>query len=198
MLEIIEWIQGVDQALFFFINTTMANPVTDFLMPIITTDLHLKIFFGGLLIFFLWRGDKRVRIAIIFSLITVAVTDQLSSSFLKPLIDRPRPCHEFEVHLLVGCGGGMSMPSSHAANLFGQAFFFRKISPSSAAILMPVAIVGASSRIFVGVHYPADILVGAALGTLSGLAVAYIYGRIYPKKKQPEKDEGNRADGDQD
>ena len=46
MIEIIAWLAGIDKAVFIFINTTIANPVTDFIMPLITLDLHLKIFYG--------------------------------------------------------------------------------------------------------------------------------------------------------
>ena len=180
MLDFILWLDAVDRAVFIFVNSTIANPVTDFIMPFLTKDLHLKIFYGLGLLGILWKGDNRLRFAVIFSLITVTFTDQLSSSLLKPLLGRPRPCHEFEVHLLVGCGGGLSMPSSHAANLFGQAFFFKKIAPISARYLVPLAIVVALSRVFVGVHYPADIIVGAALGTLAGLAVAAVSNKIRP------------------
>jgi undecaprenyl-diphosphatase len=183
MLEFWQWLISVDQTLFFFINSSIANPVTDIVMKFVTIDLHLKIFYGTCLVLLLWKGDRRLRIAVILSLLTVTITDQLSSSVLKPLLERPRPCHEFEVHLLVGCGGGRSMPSSHAANLFGQAFLFRKIAPFTGKYLIPLAVVVALSRVFVGVHYPADILVGAALGTLSGLVVAAVYLKYFPDKK---------------
>jgi undecaprenyl-diphosphatase len=183
MLDLIAWLIGIDTAAFHFINFTIANPVTDFVMPLITTDLHLKMFYGLCLALILWRGDRRLRIAIIFSLITVAITDQLSSSVLKPLIARPRPCLEMEVHLLVGCGSGYAMPSSHAANLFGQAYFFRSVAPSSTKYLIPLAIVVALSRVFVGVHYPADIIIGAALGTLAGAGAGLAFTRIFNKKE---------------
>jgi undecaprenyl-diphosphatase len=190
MLDLILWLDGIDKAIFFFINTSLANPVTDFAMPLVTTDLHLKIVYGLGLAFILWRGDKRLRIAIIFSLITVTITDQLASSVLKPMIARPRPCWELEVHLLVGCGSGFAMPSSHAANLFGQAYFFRAVWPKSARYLIPVAITVALSRVFVGVHYPADIVVGAALGTLSGFGVGVVFNRIFDQRKSAIKDTG--------
>jgi len=179
MLELISWLASIDTAIFHFINGSLANPVTDILMRFVTLDLHLKIFYGVCLAVILWKGDKRLRLAVIFSLIVVAISDQLSSSLLKPLLERPRPCHVMDVHLLVGCGSGFSMPSSHAANLFGQAYFFKIIAPRSARYLIPLAIVVALSRVFVGVHYPADILVGAALGTLVGFGVGKIFLRYF-------------------
>ena len=184
MLELIAFLEVIDSTLFYFINSTLANPVTDFLMPLVTLDLYLKIFFGIALFLILWKGDRRLRLAVIFSLLTVTLTDQLSSAVIKPLIERPRPCWgmagigEMQVHLLVNCGSGFSMPSSHAANLFGQAYFFKLIKPSWAKFLIPLAIVVSLSRVIVGVHYPADILIGAALGTLVGYGVGMIFKRI--------------------
>jgi len=170
MTEILIWLDALDKSIFFFINTTLANPVTDHLMPFVTSDLNLKIFYAACIVGILWKGDNRLRFAIIFSGICIAFSDQLSSHLLKPLIGRPRPCHVFDVHLLVGCGGGKSMPSSHAANLFGQAVFFWRVAPKSAKYLFPLAVVVALSRVFVGVHYPLDITVGAVVGTASGFA----------------------------
>lgn len=197
MLDLIHWLGSIDRAVFFFVNTTIANPVTDFFMPLVTIDLHLKIFYGLCLGIILWKGDKRLRLAIIASLIVVTITDQLSSAVLKPLFERPRPCWNMEVHLLVGCGSGFSMPSSHAANLFGQAYLFREIARPSAKYLIPLAIVVALSRVFVGVHYPADILVGAALGTLSGWAVGHGFNFIYEKKIDGKKKSEGDINGDQ-
>ena len=183
MLEIIGSLVNIDRAIFFFINTSLANPVTDFIMPMITTDLHLKIFYGLCLALILWKGDNRLRIAILFSLAAIALTDQISASVIKPIFARPRPCSNLDVHLLVGCGSGFSFPSSHAANLFGQAYLFRVIKPGFAKFLIPLAIVVALSRVFVGVHYPIDIIVGAALGTIIGFCVGYIFIRLIDKKK---------------
>ncbi len=170
MTDILTWLDALDKSIFFFINTTLANPVTDHLMPFVTSDTNLKIFYAACIIGILWKGDNRLRFAVIFSGICIAFSDQISSHLLKPLIGRPRPCHVFDVHLLVGCGGGKSMPSSHAANLFGQAVLFWKIAPKSAKYLFPLAVVVALSRIFVGVHYPFDVLVGTGVGFVSGFA----------------------------
>jgi membrane-associated phospholipid phosphatase len=191
MLEIIQVLISADHSVFFFINKTLANPVTDFVMPLVTIDLHLKIFYAFCLAVILWKGDRRLRYAIIFSLITIAATDLITSAFLKHLFVRPRPCHTFDVHLLVPCGAGFSMPSSHAANLFGQAFLFRSIARKISWLLIPFAIIVALSRVFVGVHYPADILVGAALGTVIGFLIAKIFCRFFPEKIIPLREVDN-------
>lgn len=185
MLEIARWALSLDYAVFKFINQCLANPITDFLMPLVTIDLHLKIFYALCILLLLWKGDRRLRYAVIASIIAVVATDQIASSLLKPLFDRPRPCQSFVVHLLVPCGKGFSFPSSHAANLFGQAFLFRVIRPSYARYLIPLAVIVALSRVFVGVHYPLDILAGAALGTIIGYALGQGFAKIYPAENIP-------------
>lgn len=181
MSEIMASLVALDKTLFRFVNQSLANPVTNVIMPFITTDLHLKIFYGVCLFLILWKGDRRLRWAVLGSLVVVTLSDQLSSAILKPLVGRLRPCKIMEVYLLVGCGSGFSFPSSHAANLFGQAFFFYGIAPRSAKFLVPLAVLVALSRVFVGVHYPGDILAGAILGTAVGLSAAVIFKRVYKK-----------------
>lgn len=179
MSEILASLVALDKTIFRFVNQSLANPVTDVIMPFITTDLHLKIFYGVCLFLILWKGDRRLRWAVLGSLVVVTLSDQLSSAILKSLVGRLRPCKVMEVHLLVGCGSGFSFPSSHAANLFGQAFFFYGIAPRSAKFLVPLAALVALSRVFVGVHYPGDILSGAILGTAVGLVMEILFSKAY-------------------
>jgi O-acetyl-ADP-ribose deacetylase (regulator of RNase III)/membrane-associated phospholipid phosphatase len=194
MLELVGQLLAIDRAVFVFINSTIANPVTDLIMPFLTADLHLKIFYGAGLILILVRGNRRLKWAILFSLLTLAVTDQLSSAVIKPLIARPRPCWNMQVHLLTGCGAGFSMPSSHAANLFGQAYFFRTVVPSWSKYLIPLAVMVGLSRVFVGVHYPGDVLIGASLGTLAGAGVGWIFVRALGKPVNEKiKSEGDKG-----
>ncbi|MCK4371896.1 MAG: phosphatase PAP2 family protein, partial [candidate division Zixibacteria bacterium] len=117
----LEMLSAIDRGLFLFVNMQLANPVTDFIMPIITSDQLLRVAYGAAMAILLWRGNARLRWLVLFSAVALLLTDQLAANVLKELIERPRPCHLMEqVHLLVGCGGGYSMPSAHAANAFGQ------------------------------------------------------------------------------
>lgn len=174
----------VDSTLFVTINQSLANPVTDFLMPIITNDWVLRIMLAVALLMTLWKGTARLRWAALFSLIAVALADQAASTVIKPLFERMRPCHETAVfanlHLLVHCGGGKSFPSAHASNAFSIAVFFAAVTlrPKYTWViwaLFSFAALVALSRVFVGVHYPADILAGALVGSVCGLiAVAFL------------------------
>jgi undecaprenyl-diphosphatase len=174
----LEWLIGLDHTLFWFINRSLANPVTDAVMPVITNDNLLRIVLAVGLLALIIFGRTRYLWVVLLSLALVAVTDQAVSTLLKPLIARPRPCRMMEVHLLVGCGPGYSFPSSHAANLFGQAAFFgllfRKYLPYLAAFAFLVGV----SRIFVGVHYPLDVAAGMLIGCSIGFIFAWLVLRL--------------------
>jgi undecaprenyl-diphosphatase len=165
---------GIDRAIFVFLNTTMANPVGDFLWPFITDYdriLYVRIALVAIWLALVIKGGKRGRTAALLVVLVIVCSDQLSSFVIKPLVNRSRPCHTVEgvpavqpVHLLVGCGGGKSFPSSHAVNNFAVAtlfaFFFRR----ARVWLFVWASLVALSRVAVGVHFPMDILGGAAIG----------------------------------
>lgn len=180
----LEALAACDRAVFLFINVSLANPVTDFIMPILTSDILLRVSYGAAMVLMLWKGDARMRWLVLVSVIVLACTDQMSAGMLKPLIARLRPCHELaDINLLVGCGGGKSMPSSHAANAFGQAILFALLYKRVRWYLIGFASLVALSRVFVGVHYPADILFGAALGVIIGMVLALIFEQIMTKRR---------------
>ncbi len=158
-----------DRQLFHFINVTCANPVTDVIMPQITSDLNLRIAFGLIIVLLFWKGTRERRWLVVGSIVALAISDLTSSSLVKPLVERPRPCHNLtDINLLVNCGAGFSMPSSHAANAFAQWMFWSATVPKLRWHLFVVACLVAISRLFVGVHYPGDILIGGLIGILVG------------------------------
>ncbi len=182
----LEFLAGIDKVLFLWINVSLSNPVTDIIMPVLTSDQLLRVMYGAGLACLLWFGDRRLRWLALASAITLLLTDQLSSNLLKGLIARLRPCHLLtSVHLLVDCGAGYSMPSSHAANLFGQAALFYHHLPAARRYLLLLAVLVAVSRIFVGVHYPFDVLAGAILGILVGGVASLAFARVGRKWRQP-------------
>jgi undecaprenyl-diphosphatase len=184
----LETLRSVDVTIFRFINGTLANPVTDFIMPIITSDWNLRIVYALAMALLLWRGSKEMRWLVAFSVVSMLLADQLASAFLKELIGRVRPCHTLDsVNLLVNCGSGKSMPSAHATNAFAQAAFFWVSLRRYGWWLFPFAGIVAISRVFVGVHYLFDIVVGALLGVMVGVAVAWLNSTLrHPKGKRPD------------
>ncbi len=175
----LETLAHYDQVVFYFINVKLANPITDLIMPEVTSDWNLRILYAVAMIALIWKGNRQLRWLVLFSILTLALTDQVSSIFLKDWIGRIRPCATLSgVHLLVGCGAGKSMPSSHAANCFGQAALFGLLYVQARWPLVIFASVVALSRVFVGVHYPGDVLVGTMIGLTIGLIVALVFRRL--------------------
>ncbi|KAA3637591.1 MAG: phosphatase PAP2 family protein [Calditrichaeota bacterium] len=180
----LDWLLYIDTQFFLLINKTLANPVTDFLMPVFTDDWGLRIGYGLAMLLLLWKGNARVRWMVLFSVVVLVLTDQITATYLKNWIGRMRPCHTFDesmINLLVHCGGGKSMPSAHASNAFGQAVFFCFYFPKIRPYLYTYASMVAISRVFVGVHYPGDILVGAVLGSAIALLMVSLF-NLFEKK----------------
>lgn len=174
-----ETLATLDRQLFYFINVTCANPVTDVIMPQITADWNLRIAYVLILALILWKGKRESRWLALGSIVVLAISDITSSALIKPLIGRLRPCHLLtDIHLLVNCGAGLSMPSSHAASAFGQGVFWSMAFPRFRWCLFIVAFLVAISRVFVGVHYPGDIVVGGLVGALVGGAVYTVQRRL--------------------
>ncbi len=182
-----EWLLNIDHAVFVFINQTLANPVTDWLMPIVTNDNALRIGYGVILVLLLAFGRKRMIWVVVFSLVVVALADQSASAILKPWVGRLRPCKTFHVHLLVNCGPGYSFPSSHAANLFAQAIFFGLLFKKYLPYTLAFAFLVGVSRIFVGVHYPLDVLGGSIVGGAEGAFVAWIVWKLDDNRRLKPK-----------
>ncbi len=175
----IEWLHNLDINLFRLGNEAFANPVFDVVMPFITNVRHWYVVYIISIALLLIYGGRRGRWAVLFAILTIVISDQLSSFVLKPLVGRLRPCHVLDqVRLLVGCGGGYSFPSSHAVNNFAVALFFGSLYRKAMPYLLFVASVIAYSRVYVGVHYFSDVIAGAFIGAGIGYIVALLYQRI--------------------
>ncbi|MEN9959328.1 MAG: hypothetical protein RLZZ474_1572 [Bacteroidota bacterium] len=132
-----------------------------------------------LYIFLIWKiyqaNQKAIKAALLYILLAILWADQISSSLLKPLVKRLRPSHvaEFQswIHTPNGAGGLYGFCSSHAANSFAIALCFYLLTKNN-AISIPLflwAALVSFSRIYLGVHYPLDVLTGAFVGIVGAL-----------------------------
>jgi undecaprenyl-diphosphatase len=178
-----------DTELFLFLNGLH----TDWLDPIMlygTNKLTWIPLYLVIVYFLIKLEEKQVIYLLILIAFTIVLTDQISASLLKPMIGRLRPCHEGSiqdlVHLVSRCGGKYGFVSSHAANTFGTAsflFFLLRFRVRLIGLIFLWAGFVAYTRIYLGVHYPLDIIFGALLGVITGYGVYRLF-KLYREKIQ--------------
>jgi membrane-associated phospholipid phosphatase len=172
-----------DKWLFLQINQGGTNKFLDWLMPALREPTNWIPLYLFLFLFVVISFGKKGWWLTLYAIITVAITDTISSRVLKPLVGRLRPCCDPDfspkVRLLVSCGGNQSFVSSHAANHFGLAMFlfltFRSFIGNWAYVFFIWAAAISYAQVYVGVHYPLDVLGGTLLGCLVGWGSANIF-----------------------
>ncbi len=174
-----ERIEAIDTYLFILINQGIANPLFDLLMPLVTEKWNYLVpSVFGLIIMVIYERDRR-RLILFLSLLTVGVgVVDLFGMALKEAFQRLRPCQIQEVRLLGGCTDSFSMPSSHAVNAF---FIATLLSFRYRRLWVPfitVALLVALSRVYIGVHYPSDVVVGGLIGLLWALLFSWLEVRL--------------------
>lgn len=178
----------IDVWLFSLINHTLANSLFDLIMPWVTDLNHWKIPILLIWLALIVFGKKTGRLVAVLIIFTILLSDQTSSFVIKPLVGRIRPCNALaDVRLLVSCPGSFSFPSSHAVNIFATATLFSYFYQRYCYFFYGFASLIAYSRVYVGVHYPFDVIAGAFWGMCCGLIVAgifqYLVSRINLKKR---------------
>jgi undecaprenyl-diphosphatase len=167
----------VDLVILKFLNMTITSPVLDRLFVYIC-DFHIWRWPLALIaIVLLWRGGPRGRWMVALAVVVALIIDPTVYRVFKPLFGRLRPCHEAAlewIRLVDGCGGRYGFPSSHAANSFGLLVIAGAFYKTSRYYLIPIAILISLGRVYLGVHYPSDVLAGAVYGALVGIGVIYM------------------------
>jgi undecaprenyl-diphosphatase len=180
MNNIINTINSWDTSLFLALNG-QGGPFWDLVMwwasdKLIWIPVYL------LFLFLLWKDHRgRIWLVMLFAAFLIFLSDQISVHLFKDVFQRLRPCHEPAlegmVHMVNGkCGGNYGFYSSHASNIFALAVFVISLMRKKTwwiilAIFCWAALIG-YSRIYLGVHYPGDVLAGAIAGSLLGWMVA--------------------------
>ena len=178
-----EQIRKLDEEILLFINSHH-NVFFDSIMWLASGKWSWLPLYAFIIIFLIIKFKKSAWIMILLIIPLIIASDQLSSGLLKPLTQRFRPSHapglENLLHYVNQYRGGLySFPSSHACNFFAGVSYTCLVAAKKIKwlpyLLFPVAILVCYSRMYLGVHYPTDILGGAVLGAFLG----WIFSKIF-------------------
>ena len=177
-------LENIDRKILYFINDSLSNPIFDlFFVTITNEDLWaIPVIIGIIILAF--KGGNRARIAIGLTLIATGLSDLTVVEVIKPAIARLRPSHTLgdTINILIGKGGKYGFVSAHAANIFCAttilSYFYDQWKRSLFFLALSVSI----SRVYVGVHYPGDVLFGG----LYGYGMAWLFITIWVLIKMRE------------
>ncbi|MFQ3212492.1 MAG: undecaprenyl-diphosphatase [Marivirga sp.] len=177
-----------DQQLFLWLNGFHADWLDPMMLFITAKNTWIPLYLLIVVIFIRKLGWRSIYLLAACGLL-ILLADQSASGLFKPFFERLRPCHNPQiqdvVHTIKHCGGQYGFASSHASNTFALAtFLFLLYRNKWSKLMLGWAVVVSYSRIYAGVHYPADILVGAILGALSAIIVYFLYRKYFSNDLQ--------------
>jgi membrane-associated phospholipid phosphatase len=172
-----------DYSVWYYVNTVWRNGFMDLVLPFFRNQWTWVPLYLFLLIFMLMNFGKNGIIWCLFFLLTFAISDQLSAHLFKEIFHRLRPCNQPAlagiVYNIVPCGSGYSFPSSHASNHFALALFAAASLQGKVKGIWTIALLWAFlvsyAQVYVGVHFPLDVICGGMLGVGVGMLTGKLF-----------------------
>lgn len=182
----VETIIGWDEQIFYWINHSWSSDILDVVFPFFRGRDNWIPLYLLLIIVSALRFKKYAWPFILSAVLVAGASDIVSSRIIKPGVERLRPCRQenMDVILRVRCGSGYSFTSSHASNHFAVATFFiltlGRVWRWSKPLWFIWAAMISLGQVYVGVHFPFDVLIGAILGSIVGYIGYQLYIRTLP------------------
>jgi len=188
-----DWILDMDRELFLFLNGLNTEWLDPLMMLFTQTQFWVPLYLFLIYLIFKNYGTEGWFV-LAGVVVTILLADQITSALMKPFFARLRPSHEPSlaglVHLVDGYAGGRyGFPSSHAANTFGTAWFIWKLFGTRyrwIGLMFVWCTLMTYTRVYLGVHYPADVIVGALVGIGSGAIGWQVYQALRKKFKSQD------------
>ena len=179
----LEHIENIDREITIIINN-LSYDYLDYIM-IFLSNKYVWIPLYIYLIFLLWKYDKKnFTINIVICSGSVIVADFITSSIMKPYFERLRPCQDNSmldlINIVSGCGKKFSFASSHASTTFSLATIFFYITRGDIKLLFLWSLLIGYSRIYLGVHYFLDVIIGFLVGFLTSMVIYRISKKYLP------------------
>ena len=176
------WLQSLDTALYRFINLKLGTPALDPIMRTLSGTAWFIPLVLAVGVGLLWKGGQRGRTFVAVLALTLGLGDSFIINPLKKLTDRDRPfLQQTDARLLVGRGDSNSMPSSHTSTWFAATLVAFVFYRRSWRVMLPLAFLIAFSRVYLGAHYPGDVLAGAILGAGYASAALWLYETLWQR-----------------
>ena len=176
------WISGLDEAILLFVQENIRTPALTFIMRLFSRIGDAGIGWIALGVLLLIFARTRRRGAVMLG--ALATEYVLCDLVIKKLVLRPRPYLVIQqLVLLVAQESSTSFPSGHSASSFTCAYMLTRLFGKKGAwAYLPASLI-AISRIYVGVHYPSDVVAGVLFGTLVGVVMYPLLRRFLTPKK---------------
>lgn len=182
-----DFLLSLDRVVFLFVNNLLHTPVNH----------AIALFFSGIGvwgivwiligIWLFWRVEKKNRLFFLPLGIGLLGSWFFAEILLKNLIKRARPFVDLSVTVVGGEASGYSFPSSHATTAFAMAVILSNFQPKLRTLFFFLALCVSLSRVYMGVHYPSDIIAGAVVGIGIGSVSLRLVSRVKTKTKKPAK-----------
>lgn len=177
----------LDKEWLLAINNGLKTPLLDTICSFMRNQKNWYPLYAILLYLSYRKWNLKSLWVLLGAIILVLVSDQVSANLIKNMVQRIRPCNDPSIsgliHNIVGCGRGYSFVSAHATNHFAIAIFFGILFRPYYAWMIWIGLPWASfiafSQVYVGVHYPFDVICGALLGSTFGfIAARFVQSKI--------------------